>query len=347
MMQRISLRVSIIFFAVLAFCRHSKKDYFNDSHRGTSEGIDGEKIKRIFVNYVYSPGADRTDSDLNLSFVLRHGFTVPLDPSVEVDYGITVNGECTSKLCQDPKESLIPNKYGQTPNVRVLQRENMGFDFGGHTAMLEELDREAKTGRYDAFIFLNDGVVGPFTPAYFPKKWHWAQAFTERMTDITDDRGEIGLVGTSIVCLPATDLGGAGPKVEGFAFAFSRHALEIVREHGTSFRQHGSKTAAILDGEYNLSKILFEHGLNIDSLLTAYNGVDWRTVTHCNSDVHPSRENNYFGASINPLEVIFHKPHWSGQPPVNEQITNLYKQFREEWVSASVKPELSMESEKE
>lgn len=288
---------------------------------------DSKEVKRIFVNYVFSGGAERSDSQDNLSFFLREGVTAPLDDSLIIDYGITSNGVCTVEECMKPKKFLHRNENGIVPRVRVLQRENEGFDFGGHTAMLEELDDEGVTQNYDAFIFLNDGVVGPFTPSYFPSSWHWSRAFLDKFTDESDIRGEIGLVGTSIVCLPKEDRGGLGPKVEAFAFAISRHALEIVRAHGTSFRQHKDKVEAILFGEYNLTKILFKNDINIDCLLNAYRGIDWRNETQCNEQKHPSRKNTYFGTSINPLEVVFHKPYWKGMKPVNEDLVKAYKKF--------------------
>jgi len=79
------------------------------------------------------------------------------------------------------------------------------------------------------------------------------------------------------------------------------------------------KTDAILAGEHNLTTVLLKHDVNIDCLLKACQNVDWRNSSHwnCNKMAHPSRSGTYFGTSINPLEVKFHKPNWAGTSPVS------------------------------
>jgi len=275
---------------------------------------------KVFVSYAYSEGGSRQDSSNNLDFFLRHGASVPNDPTLTVDYGLTVNGGCTKPQCKSPESFTFPNDRGEKPHFQVLHRENGGFDFGAHTAMLENLDAQAKTQNYDAFVFLNDGVTGPITPTYMPHDWHWVLAFVERL------RGGVGLVGTSIVCLPKEDQGGLGPKVEGFAFSLSSHALETTRRKGTSFQQHKSKVSAILDGEYNLTTVLLANGIKIDCLLKAYQGVDWtdKAQWSCNDQKHPSRSGSYFGTSFNPMEVLFHKSHWANKESVNEKVLDMY-----------------------
>ena len=44
-----------------------------------------------------------------------------------------------------------------------------------------------------------------------------------------------------------------------------------------------------------------------------------------NNNIHPSRKNSFFGESINPYDVIFHKWFWHNQPTVNFDIINEYK----------------------
>ena len=260
------------------------------------------QIHRVFVNFAFCHTADdRLD---NLKFFLRHGVTVPHRDSglTAVHYGLVVNGPCTDPVCHS-------NTVGdeQIP-LRLLHRDNTGFDFGQHTAMLDDLDRDGLV--YDAYIFLNAGVTGPFVPAYVPPHWHWVRGFTDKLVE------KVGVVSTSIVCLPATDLGGFGPKIEAFAFALSAASLKIVRTHGTSFRQHRDKTAAILEGEYALTDTLFAHGMTIDSLLLAYQEVVWTPDMACNQLKHPSRHGSYFGTQLHPLETLFHKEVWANKPPV-------------------------------
>ena len=206
--------------------------------------------------------------------------------------------------------------------ITVLKADNSGFDFGSHGKMLQYLQRHRRLS-YDYYIFLNCGTVGPILPTYMPQSWHWAEAFVNKMTD------KVGLVGTSISCLPPTDLGGYGPIVEGFAFALSANALHTVLQHGTSFQQHSNKRAAILDGEFALTRTLMRHNISIDCLLLAYEGIDWfdKKNWDCNTLVYPSRESSYFGTSITPLEVIFHKMWWRSAGYVNRAHTEKLIEF--------------------
>ena len=60
---------------------------------------------------------------------------------------------------------------------------------------------------YKFFIFLNSSVRGPFFPSYMPAGWQWPDAFVDRLS------AEVKIVSSSLVCLPAIDAGGHGPKV--------------------------------------------------------------------------------------------------------------------------------------
>ncbi len=61
-------------------------------------------------------------------------------------------------------------------------------------------------------------------------------------------------------------------------------------------------------------------------MLKRYQGVDWTSsLNHnMNNNKHPSRENSFYGASINPYEVIFHKWFWHGCRTVNFNIIDQY-----------------------
>lgn len=287
------------------------------SHRSTMKVELEKKPFRVFVNYAF---AERPASKRNLNFFLRQGVTNPEEEAgYSVDYGIVVNGHCSLEVCMNPLQ-FVRNK--KTVSVKVMHRENVGFDFGAHTAMLHALDEEQRS--YDYYIFLNAGVTGPFIPSYMPKWWHWTQAFVDKL------QGKVGIVGTSIVCLHPTDNGG-GPRVEGFAFGMRRDALQIARTRGTSFQQHPNKLAAVRQGEYNLTTVLSNNGFEIDTLLMSYQGKDWNEESEwtCNDNKHPSRPNSYFGISMHPLETLFHKSQWRGHEPVLGNYEREYIQFQD------------------
>lgn len=255
------------------------------------------KVKNVFVSYAYCEKA-RTSAPDNLLYFLREG--VSQSVTQRVDYGIVVNGRCSKRQCVHPGEF----SRSLSDQVYLWRRENEGFDFGAHSHALRHLFR---SGRYfDYYIFLNSGVAGPFPPSFMPKGWHWTSAFIDRIAP------SVGIVGSSVTCLPSNDLGGSGPSLEGFTFALSRFALSAVLRHGTSFSSHRNKMSAILGGEYSLTDTVLQAGLKVDSLLSAYLRVDWNNANSwlCNNLTHPSRANSYFGNSFHPIEVLFHKVQW-------------------------------------
>ena len=268
---------------------------------------------KVFVSYAFHERGIKAER--NLIFFLTHG-VVP-SASFDIAFGIVIKGKCTFQVCQNPSAYVQDQSYGKM--ITVLREDNFGFDFGAHTSMLNHLSREGRED-YDYYIFLNCGVIGPILPAYIPASWHWASAFLDKMTT------KVGLVGTSIACLPRKDRGGYGPKVEGFAFALSAHALHITRKFGTSFRQHKTKVDAILKGEAALTNTVMGHNIGIDCLLLAYQGIDWFNESNwnCNNNEYPSREKKYYGISINPLEVLFHKEWWRRKGSVMENYTDNY-----------------------
>jgi hypothetical protein len=294
--------VSIIGFLLLLLCLLGFRFSFRDAGN------------RVFVNYAFATGP-REDKIRNLLFYLKKGLTTSV--RFQVTFGIVISGDCEDPVCQ-----ITEKNYTNVPLI-FLRRENAGMDLGAHSEMLNLLDTRGLS--YDYYIFLNDGVTGPFLPSYIPRDWHWTEAFTSRMND------DVKLVCTSIVCLPKIDEGGYGPKVESFAFALDRIALSYIRKHGKSFSIHVDKLHSIIDGEYGLSRSVFDGGFTIDTLQLAYQGVDWRNeLNHvCNLNRHPSRFQSYYNISMHPLETIFHKSKWSNLPDVSIEYTTNYI----EWAS--------------
>lgn len=252
---------------------------------------------------------EKPQSLFNLDFFLKNGVFVN---HPEVDYIFCINGMRTSV------------KFPKAENIFLLERENKGLDFGAHfdalTYLLQKnntqkiIDLQNNTQKiidlpYNYFIFLNDGVIGPFIPAYVSEK-NWTKLFTQKIND------SVKLVGTSIVALPPTDLGKYGPRVEGFFFCTDRVGLQILWDRRTIFCIHPTKEHAIVDGEYGISRAILEAGYSMDCMLYKYRNVDWRDEKNWtqNHNKHPSRQGSYDGISIHPFEVIFHKWFWSYDP---------------------------------
>jgi hypothetical protein len=228
----------------------------------------------------------------------------------DIDYIIVINGET-----YDPTIIFPPLK-----NLTILKRENKGFDFGGHNHALQYLKQHGR--RYDYYFFMNSGVIGPIIPSYLRNTdgWHWSQIFIAKITE------KVKLVGTTIVCLPPKDVGGHGPKVEGFFFMTDQIGLDVIQAKGTVFCDHPTKYDAIVQGEYGLSNCIIEKGYSIDCMLGRYQGIVWEdpSTYTMNKNRHPSRKNSFYGKSIQPYEVIFHKWFWHGEETVNFDIIQSY-----------------------
>jgi hypothetical protein len=231
--------------------------------------------------------------------------------SADVDYIIVINGhECNENI-------YFPN----LDNLTIIKRDNIGFDFGGYNSALEYIEKNNKI--YDHYFFLNSGVIGPIIPHYFVDS-HWREVFIKKINE------RVKLVGTTIVCLPHNDDGKYGPKVEGFFFMTDNIGLHLLKEEKTIFCNHQDKHSAIVNGEYGLSNCILKNGYSLDCMLPRYQNIDWRDQSNynLNNNIHPSRENSFYGYSINPYDVIFHKWYWSYN---NSHVNfNIIKQYIDE-----------------
>lgn len=234
-------------------------------------------------------------SRINLEYFVSCGGILP-----QHDYIFVVNGPSTFN-------------FPSLSNVRVLHRANVGFDFGGHRAALDAVS----LSDYDFFVFLNGSVIGPIS--HWGEEWDWVRFFHSRFCRDASVR----LLGTTIVCLPKKDSGGFGPKVEGFFWCTDSLGIQLLLQEGTILCDHPDKTSAIIKGEYGLSNCLLgKHGFNLACMLSRYQGINWRDPTqwHHNNNQHPSRHKSYYGESINPYEVIFHKWRWAYDAFVNKEV---------------------------
>lgn len=220
------------------------------------------------------------------------------------------------ELVSDGDDMLSGAWSGQGVTV-LKKKENIGMDFAGHNATIGWLHKTGTYPSYKYFIFLNSSVKGPFNPIYMPGSWQWTMAYTDPL------KGDVKAVGATIVCLPASDGGGLGPKIESFAYSVDSEGLEIIVETGV-FHVRECKLCidgVVILGEYGISKAILAKGFNIASLMSKYGkGIDWRDKRHwhCNNNVHPSREGSYDGISMHPFETLFVKTSWGvGEPFVS------------------------------
>jgi hypothetical protein len=256
-------------------------------------------MKSVII-YTYFPS---TYADYNLKFFVNK----EIHFRDNIDYILVINGfEYNSSI-------NLPN----LENLTILKRENIGRDFGGHNHALEYIKNNNKI--YDFYFFMNSGVIGPIIPRYFVDK-HWTNVFIKKINE------RVKLVGTTIVCLPHHDAGGYGPKVEGFFFMTDNVGLDLLKNQGNIFCNHHDLFSAIVNGEYGLSNCILKNGYSIDCMIPIYQGIDWtdRNNYNLNNNIHPSRKNSFYGRSLNPYELIFHKWFWKDSENVNFEIIKQY-----------------------
>lgn len=247
----------------------------------------------------------------NFNFYSQTG----IEKSDKVLYVITINGyRCSID---------IPDY----PNVIVLKRENIGFDFGAHGYALEWLANKNMT--FNSYVFINSSVVGPFLPTYYPKTQHWSTIFTSKITD------SVKLVGTVISCLSRDDSGGYGPKVAGYCFATDNVGLNILLNHKTIFKNHETKFDAIM-AEYGTTTAIINAGYTIDCLMYRYENIDWTDKDNWSiyENVFPDRLDTNDGISIHPFEVVFQKWYWAHHP--NNLIFYNYCKKYSDWKLKSI-----------
>ena len=65
-------------------------------------------------------------------------------------------------------------------------------------------------------------------------------------------------------------------------------------------------------------------------MLKKYKNIDWQDEKnyYINDNKHPSRKNSYFGESIDPFEVIFHKWFWHNHPTVSLDLVEKYTKIK-------------------
>ncbi|ELR22433.1 uncharacterized protein ACA1_255420 [Acanthamoeba castellanii str. Neff] len=207
-------------------------------------------------------------------------------------------------------------------HVKVWKRDNTCFDFGAVGAALRSKALRLPTFR--RYVILNSSVKGPFLPAYWPSNVHWSTIFTSRIND------RVKQVGTSIVCLPKTDLGGWGPRIEGFCWATDHVGIELGIKRGV-FDCFANKEDVIVKGEYGMSRAVLDANYTLDTVQLKYQGVNWTDTANwgCNANVHPTRADAYDGISMHPLETVFHKRSWTDvRTDVLPEYMNRYAQWK-------------------
>mmetsp|Transcript_13117 Transcript_13117/g.31063 ORF Transcript_13117/g.31063 Transcript_13117/m.31063 type:complete len:189 (+) Transcript_13117:196-762(+) len=145
--------------------------------------------------------------------------------------------------------------------LRVVKRQDTCYDLGSIHLVLNGgvLDLT----KYDYFVYLNCGVVGPFW-------WDNAVSWTTFFTSLLND--QVKMSGLSAHCI---NRNGYQAHIQSMAFALDRKGLEIVRDSRAIYdcgmdnqaMTLADKTDLIGRYELGMSRAIFDEGYSISSWL--------------------------------------------------------------------------------
>jgi hypothetical protein len=149
--------------------------------------------------------------------------------------------------------------------VKILYRDNIGFDFGGWSdALLTNNLYE----HYEKFIFVNSSVLGPFIPLYCKDMCRWTDIYINGLQD------NIKLFGSTINAInqPLTMA-----HVQSYIFSMDKITLlYLIKCEIFSITNHAhTYHDAIWQKEVLMSRKIIENNWNIGALLPYYQGVDF------------------------------------------------------------------------
>ena len=168
-------------------------------------------------------------------------------------------------IISNNKNNINISKFRNLPsNVKLLFRNNIGYDFGGWSdaLLINNLYKN-----YDKFIFVNSSVIGPFI--------HSQNNFN-KWTDIYINglQNNIKLFGSTInTCFDPLHKS----HVQSYIFSMDKTTLEYLINCEIFSMTNYAKTFddAIWQKEVLMSRKIIENNWNIGSLLQYYNNVDF------------------------------------------------------------------------
>ena len=248
-----------------------------------------------------------------------------------IEHGIFESQNYTFLIIINGDDDL--NLYINVPGyVKLLKRDNIGFDFGGWSDGLLNNDLYKD---YDNFIFVNSSCIGPFTPSYY--SGNWCDIFIKNITD------DVKLFGTTI---NNADMSGEidvlyKAHVQSWAFCMDKVALKLLINKGIFSKIYEKNLVDTVNHrEIGMSREIIRNGWNIGSLMIYYDNIDFRF-----KDKQPSEynitflrncgvNNGYFDSNLHPYEVIFVKANRN----VNQEWLDIYlkKQVLERKISKAI-----------
>lgn len=206
-------------------------------------------------------------------------------------------GDFISKtMFEDPDFDWILVSNGCASNISLpsychfIQRDNIGFDFGGWGQALASVN----LSEYTYLILANSSISTPHLPVYASR---WPSIFTSRLSE------EVKLVGPTINC-------GTDPynfaHVQSYLVAMEISTLELLKSEAI-FTTLADNFGRAIGKEVRMSRCLIEQGYNIASLQTIYQDKDFRVCDFAFYSVDVMTPLGYLHRVWSPQEIVFFK----------------------------------------
>ena len=235
-----------------------------------------------------------------LNETYKDNFVYFLNTSIveEIEYFFYISGSCSIKL---PKLS----------NVQYINIANKNNDFGA----VVEFSKDKRSFNFDAYIFVNSSVRGPFMPSYY--SFNWYEIFISKLSN------NIAMVGSSINLLPEDALISDYFKkkfsfdppyihVQTTAYALSNEGYRVLSKKGFfNTNETLKKNDVISRYEILLSQILLNNGFSIASILPTQDEFSFskRDVKFLGTSKKGDllRKTAFYGRTLTPVESVFIK----------------------------------------
>ena len=265
------------------------------------EGLETQENQRLCCIYAYYEKDKSVDPTCveNLDYFMKNGIRD------NVDYYFVINGsKCSVEIPTDK------------PNIKRIDRENKGFDFGAYSYMLDKL----KDKTYDYYFFVNTSVRGPFLGDRPTKDW--TQVFIDKF-----NKPDVKIVGTVLHIFPVTDCFGFDlkqiykheppyPHLQSMIFCMNREykdylmSIDFFNEEEIN---NSSFHSVITHKEIALSQHALNNGWQINSVVKQFEDQDYSQIkigfnpTTRDGNGEPYCEGCFFGSTITPEEALFFK----------------------------------------
>lgn len=150
--------------------------------------------------------------------------------------------------------------------VKVIRRDNIGFDFGGWS---EGLLRDELYKNYEYFIFINSSVIGHFVPKYYKDNW------TSILINGLKEDEDVKLFGITINTERDPLF---RSHIQSYLFCMNKNTLKFLidKEIFSLKKYEETMEECVENKEILMSRLVIQNGWNIGSLCDYYKGVDFR-----------------------------------------------------------------------